>query len=97
MRNDKIASYVGFAVRANKIVRGIDAITAKHKRYPLILLSKEASPRSAEKLREYAGDTVPLFEVDNLAELSHLGGCMALAICEKQIARAIIEEFSSKE
>lgn len=97
MQTTKISTYINFAIRANKIIRGADAITAKKRRYPLIIVCNTAADRLKHDIADFAGEATPVLTVENLAELSHIEGCRALAITEKELAKAILAEAAKQD
>ena len=92
--NDKVASLIGFAVKANKLIYGVDElIEGKRKRY-LIIYCHTLSDRSKAAVKEVAlRDKVPLIETKGkkLEEIVYKNNCKVIGVSNKQMADAIIE------
>lgn len=93
MLKNKIFSYVGFAKRARKFRSGINAIKTIKSGVFLILVCNTASPnaiKEAEKLSERFA--CPLFQTKTFTveELADKENCKVVAICESELAKAII-------
>lgn len=93
---DKIRSYLGFAQKARKVVLGYDNISAKKRKYNLILVCETASDRLKKNISIYADEKIPYFIVENLEDLTNRKGCKAIAICEPNLASAIIEQLRGR-
>ena len=91
MATDKLKTLVGFAMKAGKVVYGIDNIEySKSKR--LIILCKTLSENSFKKVVAQAGKTpVLLCTQSTVAEITYRDGCKAIAIADKQMAEAIMK------
>ncbi|MCI5819179.1 MAG: hypothetical protein MRZ86_01135 [Acidaminococcus sp.] len=94
MNKQKIVTYLGFAQKAGKVVLGVDNITKKKKRYPLILVCDSASERTKKEILNFGGTSV--FETSNVAELANKQGCKVIAVVDENLANAIINELSQK-
>lgn len=94
MNKQKIVTYLGFAQKAGKVVLGVDNITKKNKRYPLILVCDSASERTKKEILNFGGTSV--FETSNVAELANKQGCKVIAVVDENLANAIINELSQK-
>ncbi len=86
---DKINSYVGFAIKSNKVVYGADNIL-KNKKIKLILTSDELSQNTMEKLQntKICLLCLPSEQYNSL----NLKG-LAVGIQDKSLADAIIKLF----
>jgi ribosomal protein L7Ae-like RNA K-turn-binding protein len=92
----RVKSFVGFAVRANKIVWGTDNVLAYKKKIRLILVSDGLADNALQKLRAYAeSKPARLVVLDDLtvAELVHRDGVKAIGVTDKNLADAIILEL----
>lgn len=86
----KIATYIGFAIKANKVKWGIDNITEKRARAKIILIDSSLSERSKRNIVSYAlSKMIKLIELKNLAELTNRKEAKAIGIYEKNLAEAI--------
>lgn len=89
MTTDKVATLIGFAMRAGKVVFGTDNIEVCRKKH-LVIFDKTLSQSSQEKLIRIVGKT-PILRSDVLMkDVTHREGCKALAITDKQMAQAIL-------
>lgn len=96
MNESKVKTYLGFAVKAGKIVWGADNILARKRFYPLIVVSNTASVRLKRDIEEYAADKIPVIEVEDLSALISKENCKAVAVTEKNLAKAILENSGQK-
>lgn len=91
MKTERIRSYVGFAIKAGKAKIGIDNIISA-KRIPFVVLYDEKlSDNSKRKLLSSCEKTV-VYQAP-MAELLPGKNCLAIGVCEKNLATAIIKEM----
>lgn len=89
----KISSYIGFAARARKIVYGADNIINK-KRVPVVLVSDLLAENTMKKLgcyAEKANAQLVVLEGNALENILKKQNCKAIAVLDKDLADAIIE------
>ena len=90
MTTDKVATLIGFAMRAGKVVFGTDNIETCRKKY-LIVFDGTLSQNSQDKLVRNAGNVPTLRSTMALIkDITHREGCKALALTDKQMAQAIL-------
>ncbi len=95
MTNDKVVTLMGFAIRAGKVIFGTDAIERYHRRKQLILVDKSLSLNSREKLvRDNKSVPIVLSTSVTLADLTHRDGVKAIALTDKQMAQAILNNMN---
>lgn len=90
----KIITYLGFCLRAGKIILGIDRAESA-KKAKLILFDSSLSENSKEKalkLQEKFGCTAIVAEGTELSVLLHRPGCKFAAVTDKNLAEAIVRE-----
>ena len=88
---DKVESILGFAVRAGKVIYGIDNIEHLRKKRYVMLICNSLSERSVKKCIAVADSgRIPLLQIKNklLEEIVHKPNCKAVAIGDKQITQA---------
>lgn len=91
--NSKIEAYIGFAIKKGSVVFGCDNIKANKKRMLVILYTPSLSENSLSVLRETSKRTgCPLAQIDEF-EILKKKNCKALAICDKSLAGAILENL----
>lgn len=92
MTASKIASIVGFAVRAGKTAYGLDGIERAGARVRVIIRCRSLSEGSAGKLRAFAaGRGIPvLVSRRPLSEIVHRDNCKAIGITDAQMAAAVL-------
>lgn len=89
-KGDKFAAMLGFAVRAGKIVYGIDNLKTA-RRLKLLAVSDGASDNLSDGMKRIAErQSVTLVEVKSLEELVGYN-CKALGITDENMANAMIE------
>ena len=90
MQINKIRSYVGFAIRSGKALFGVDNIVGARRDPFLVLYDDRLKENSTKKLLRRCEN----FKVIRLALQEILPGrnCLAIGICDKNLAQAIINE-----
>lgn len=92
--NNKVETYIGFAIKKGAVVFGCDQITRYRKKIYLLLSVKTLSDNSLEKLQQVAlKRNLPLLEIDD-CEILNKKNCKALAVCDKSLADAIIQNLT---
>ena len=91
--NPKISSYIGFSVKKGSVVFGLDNIETYRKKVHLILCSNLLAENSFKKATlESQKRNCLIFKLEGLEEILKRN-CKVLAICDKQLAVAIIENL----
>jgi ribosomal protein L7Ae-like RNA K-turn-binding protein len=97
MMNDRIASYIGFAIKARQVVRGSDALerAIPKARVKLIIVDSSASEYTVQRFQSLATQfNTPfiLLETRNrLEEIIKKPNCKSIGIMNESLARAILE------
>ena len=92
----RVKSFVGFAVRANKVVWGTDNVLAYKKKLRLVLVSADLAVNALEKLTAYCEakpSALRILADVTVAELVHREGVKAIGITDKNLSDAIIAEL----
>lgn len=87
-----VFSYVGYAIKARKIVLGVDNIVRSRKCH-IVLLDGTLSENSRSKLLGYLERSDSKWYVVNVEELYPRKNCKAIGITEQNLASAIIKEM----
>lgn len=91
--NNKVESYIGFSIRKGAAVFGVDNITVTRKHVHVILHTSTLSPKSLSNLCFLAEKIgVPIFCVEEF-DILQKKNCKAIAVCDKSLAKAIIENL----
>lgn len=91
--NSKIETYIGFAIRKGAVVFGVDSIKYYRKKMYLLLYVETLSQNSLDVLKltsERVG--CALSQIQNY-EMLQRKNCKALAICDKSLANAILDNL----
>ena len=89
---DKVETYIGFAIKKGSVVFGCDGIKKYRKKGYVLLGTKTLSQNSKDVLARCAENfCCPLIETDDYETLLKKN-CKALAICDKSLATAILNE-----
>lgn len=94
MNNDKVKTYISFAIKSGTCALGIDNIL-KMRHPKVILTAKGLSPNSQNKIKNKFGN-VPCFETDFVLG-QNTENVLALAISNQNLADACIKILSKKE
>ncbi len=93
MLKAKIVSYVGFAIKSNKVIWGVDKIIESKKRPVLVLKSLDLGRSSNNKLDNHLSKlNINTIEI-NMEEVVPNKNCKAIGILDNNLANAIIKEF----
>lgn len=88
----RIKSYIGFAIKSNHVIKGIDDLTKTRKKVSLILVSNELKGNSKDKVHQLSNSkNIPLKEIENQIFIDlNLIGVKILGITDPNLAKAII-------
>ena len=93
--NSKIETYIGFAIKKGAVVFGCDSIRTYRKKMWALLYTPSLSENSLSVLTEVAERiNRPLAQIPEIETLSKKN-CKALAICDKSLANAILENLNA--
>ena len=91
--NSKVESYIGFAIKKGSVVFGCDGIKSSKKHLLLLLYTPTLSDNSLSTLKQVAERLgCPLAQIDDYETLRKKN-CKALAVCDKSLACAILENL----
>lgn len=91
MQRDKVKAYLGFALKAKKLTRGINAAGALKGKVYLLLADEAASENSKREIEKIkAKFACPLLFVAALDELVNKSECKLAAVTDGGLANAII-------
>ena len=97
MRNvQRLRTFVGFAVKAGKVVWGTDNLLAYKKKLRLVLASADLAENAREKLVAYCdARSVELTVLQGItvAELVCRDGVKVIGVSDKNLADAILSEL----
>lgn len=96
-KNDKIATYLGFCLKSNKLLFGLDKLTQTKNKIHLVLYCTTISKNSYEKLINLCElRNWTMLNIENLSEKVYKQNCKVVGICNLELARAIKTESSTK-
>lgn len=91
--NSKIETYIGFAIKKGSVVFGCDKIKTYRKKMYLLLYTTTLSQNSLSVIEGVSQSiNCPLAQIEDY-EILKLKNCKALAICDKSLANAILENL----
>lgn len=91
---DKIETLIGFAIRANKIIYGIDNIEILRKKRYLIVVCNSLSERTLKRVMSAAQERkIPVIRVKHklLEDVVHKTQCKVIAVKDNQMSTAIMK------
>lgn len=91
----KIKSYFGFAIKSNNVIFGGDSFVASKKKAYLVVCSSDINRTIMKDIKNKCERyKIPLLMSDTLTieELTHKINCKCIAVCEPNLASAIIKE-----
>lgn len=99
MPDNKIFSYVGFALKAGKVLFGVDSLETTKKKVFLVLYDEtlaENSWKRLEKAKEnFSCAALPLKEGE-LERMVHRENTKCISLQEKALAEAILKEYQKE-
>ena len=91
--NSKVETYIGFAIKKGSVVYGCDGIKTSKKHLLLLLYTPTLSDNSLSVLKQVSQrSNCPLAQIEDY-EILRKKNCKALAICDKSLANAILENL----
>lgn len=93
---DKISSYIGFAIKSNSVVKGLDDILKSKKRIEVIIVSFTIKENSYEKLQNFAiQKNIKVIKIDqSVFDALNISGVKILGVTDKNLASAIIKIYN---
>ena len=95
---DKVDSLLGFAVKAGKLIYGVDNMLLHGKKRYLVVVCKTLSPRSLKNCLNYASRCkLPIIRsvTRPLEEVLHKTQCKAVALTDRQMSEAILKNIGN--
>ena len=99
MQRNKADAYIGFAVKAGKVVRGVNALEYTKEKIELLLICHTAAKNTAREAEKIArGRGIRLIEVSGttLESAVNKDNCKLCGITDKSLAKAIISHTDGK-
>ena len=93
--NSKIETYIGFAIKKGSVVFGCDSIRTYRKKIWLLLYTPSLSENSLSVLKQVADKLNRPLHCIPETEILSKKNCKALAICDKSLADAILENLNA--
>ncbi|MEG1509100.1 MAG: hypothetical protein RR454_01475 [Clostridia bacterium] len=92
MINSKVKTYIGFAIKSNKVIWGLDNLLTTKKIPYLIVIDNTLGEVSSRKLQQWLDkNNIPKVEIDEpLAGIFNKQNCKLIGIRNKELANAII-------
>lgn len=93
--NQKIKSYFGFAIRSNNMIFGGDSFVSSRKKAFLVVCSDDINRTSFKDIKQKCDKyKIPLLMSDTktIEEVTHKINCKCIAVCEPNLASAILKE-----
>ena len=95
-RNEKVASYIGFSLKAGKLLYGYESVLASRKKVYLILCDKTLSENSLKKVMRFAAEkTVPLRLTENLSDYFGGKAVKCIGFTEENLASAAANQLNN--
>lgn len=89
MQENKLKSYIGFAIKSNKIIWGFDNILLKNKD-GLIIVSSTINEKNHNKIQNFAlNHKIQIIMVENLEKIVDRN-CKVLQITDKSLINGIL-------
>ena len=96
MRENKVKSYLGFAIRSGSVVFGSDNLFVSRKSISLVLICSTQNEKVTNKVINYCHDkNIKHIKLQNLVlgDLCARDNCKVLGVTDISLANAIMNEF----
>ena len=96
MKESKLASYIGFAIKSGKVIFGYDNLFKSKKLPRSIICCSTLSEKMKNKLISYSNDKkIKLLTLENLilSDIIKRDNCKVLGICDENLSFAIEYEI----
>lgn len=93
---DKILSYIGFALRARKVKKGVNACSTLKGKVPLFILCNSASQntkKDAISLAKKHGSKI-VVSINKVENIVGKENCKLIAITDGELAKAILNNLN---
>ena len=95
-RNEKVAAYIGFSIKAGKLLYGYESVLASRSRVHLIVCDKALADNSMKKVARFAAENnITLFRVDDLAEYFQGRSVKCIGFTEENLASAAAHQLNN--
>lgn len=99
MQRSKDLTFIGFCIKARKIIYGYNTLTENNKKKYLILLCGSAAENTKKDVISYAKNQgIKLLETQGilLEEIVNKANCKTAALLDMNLAAAVLENISDK-
>ena len=94
--NRKVAAYIGFSIKAGKILYGYESVISS-KKARLVLCDAELSEHSMKKVRKYSEETgVTVIVLDDLSDYFGGKSIKCIGLVEENLASATEKELKGR-
>lgn len=96
MKENKLVSYIGFAIKSGKVIFGYDNLFKSKQNPKIIIFCKTLSEKMKNKLDLFAkSKKIKLLTLENfiLSDIIKRDNCKVLGICDENLAKVIINEI----
>ena len=96
MKESKLATYLGFAIKSGKVIFGYDNLFKAKKLPRIIVYCSTLSEKMKNKLISYSNDKkIKLLTLENLilSDIIKRENCKVLGICDENLSSAIENEI----
>ncbi len=96
MQNNKIKTYIGFAIKSRKLRTGVNVIKSLNKGVYLLLLCKSASENTVSEAKSLAkkfGCKILVTAEDLLEDVVYKVNCKLAGVTEPNLAKAIYDNY----
>ena len=82
--------YIGFAIKSNSVIIGIDNILKSNKKIYVVIMDKNLAQNSKYKITNFCEQKeIRVVETDNLEDIVYKTGVKAIAITNENLANQI--------
>ena len=94
-RNEKVNAYIGFSIKAGKLLYGYESVIASRKRVHLIVCDETLAENSLKKVTRFATENnVPLCMTESLSEYFEGKSVKCIGFTEENLASAAANQLN---
>ncbi len=88
-KNRQLNGYINIAHKAGYLIIGSDKLKGYNKKLYIVIYDTSAQRNTLKVVEEMKNKNIPIFAVENLAELTNISNCKIVGIKNKDISEII--------
>ena len=96
MKDNKLKSYIGFAIKSNQVIFGYDKLFENRKTPNIVIVCSTLNEKNTNKIIEFCNNhSIKCIKFNSLilGELISRDNCKVIAICNESLSKVICNEI----